>query len=87
MRLIAKGLLFHHWQVIVPKDQVVHAQFMNEFGASNFTDVITKLQTMAESFSSLEVVRTTGLIHLGKQAVTYEGFFTPIDRLMSMRPP
>ena len=78
-RLIAKGLLFHHWQVIVPKDQIVHAQFMNQIGESMFADTITKLRTMAGSVPSLDVVRTTGLIQLGKQTVTYEGFFAPID--------
>lgn len=83
-KFIAKGLLFHHWKVIVPKDQVINSQFMNEGGESNFSNTIDILQTLAASVPSADVVRTTGLIYLGRQTVTYEGFFSPIDVPLSM---
>jgi hypothetical protein len=31
-----------------------------------------------------DVVKTTGLIQLGRQTVTYEGFFLPIDEPLSV---
>ncbi|MFO6419259.1 HNH endonuclease [Hylemonella sp. W303a] len=83
-KYIAKGLLFHHWQVVVPKDQIVHSQFMNDAGESNFSNTIDRLQMIAADFPSIDVIRTTGLIQLGGQAVTYEGFFSPLDEPLSM---
>ncbi|MBN3761120.1 HNH endonuclease [Burkholderia sp. Ac-20365] len=82
-RYIAKGLLFHHWRVIVPKDQVIHSQFMNEAGESNFSNMITALQQVVPNASSEEVLKTTGVIQLGRQTVTYEGFFLPPDEPLS----
>ncbi|WP_186192480.1 HNH endonuclease [Burkholderia gladioli] len=82
-KYIAKGLLFHHWQVIVPKDQIIHSQFMSEAGESIFRDTISRLPKMKNA-SSDDVVKTTGLIQLGRQTVNYEGFFVPIDEPFSM---
>lgn len=83
-KYIAKGLLFHHWQVIVPKDQIIHSQFMNEAGESNFSDMINSLRKMAADASSDDILRTTGLIRLGRETVTYEGLFSPLDEPFSM---
>ncbi|WP_456280989.1 hypothetical protein M1D55_02330 [Cupriavidus sp. JZ107] len=83
-KYIAKGLLYHHWQVIVPKDQIVRSQFMNEAGELTFSGVINKLQEMAANASLDDVVKTTGLIQLGRETVTYEGFFSPLDAPLSM---
>lgn len=83
-KYIAKGLLFHHWQVIVPKDQIIHAQFTNDAGESNFSDTVSSLRKMAANASSNEVLRTTGLVQLGRQTVTYEGLFSPLDEPFSL---
>lgn len=83
-KFIAKGLLFHHWTVIVPKDQIVHSQFMNEASESNFSDQIRRIRTLVANLPLTDVVRTTGLIHLGRQTVTYEGFFSPLDEPLSI---
>lgn len=83
-RYIAKGLLFHHWKVIVPKDQIVCSQFMSEAGESIFPDTISKLKKAVADAGSPNAVQTTGLVQLGKQAVTYEGFFSALDSPLSM---
>ncbi|MCZ8387807.1 HNH endonuclease [Achromobacter xylosoxidans] len=83
-KYIAKGLLFHHWQVIVPKDQIIHSQFMSKAGESFFSDTISSLKRMRSNASLDNYLKTTGLIQLGKQAVTYEGFFSPLDEPLSV---
>jgi len=83
-KYIAKGLLFHHWQVIVPKEQIVRSQFMNEAGESIFSNTIHRLKEMATNASLDDVVKTTGLIQLGRKTVTYEGLFSPLDAPLSM---
>ena len=83
-KYIAKGLLFHHWQVVVPRDQIIHAQFMNDASESVFSDMVSSLRQMAENASSDEVLRTTGLVQLGRQTVTYEGLFSPLDQPFSL---
>jgi hypothetical protein len=83
-KYIAKGLLFHHWQVIVPKDQIIHSQFISKAGELNYFNTIRSLEKMVSDVSLNNVLKTTGLIQLGKQAVTYEGFFSPLDEPLSL---
>lgn len=83
-KYIAKGLLFYHWKVIVPEDQVIHCQFMGETGESIFSDMIKSMQSIAADHGSDDFIQFTGLTPLGRQTVTYEGFFVPADAPFSV---
>lgn len=83
-KYIAKGLLFYHWQVIVPKDQVIHSQFMSDVGESNFDNLVSDLRKKAADAPLDDVLRTTGLVQLGRETVTYEGLFSPLDEPFSV---
>lgn len=82
--MIAKGLLFYHWGVIVPAETCVLSTFMNATAEQQFLDIrkyVQPKQFRAEdgSTSMLETFKQTGEMKLGTGTFTYEGFYAPID--------
>ena len=61
-KYIAKGLLFHHWQVILPKGQIIHSQFMNEDSESIFSKTISGFQAMTADRPLDDRLRTTACV-------------------------
>jgi len=81
--MIAKGLLFHHWSVIVPTETCVHTTFMNTTAEQQFLEIrkyVQPMQILAEdgSTSMLETFKQTGEMQLGADTFTYEGIYSPV---------
>ena len=83
--LIAKGLLFHHWQVITAVDVPVLPAFMNRDGDAGMHGLMQQIRSLphveragADGVVGLRpLFEETGLVELGDGAFTYEGFYSP----------
>lgn len=83
-KYIARGLLFHHWKKILPKNQIIKSQFASRNGDSHFSNVMEEFRQSSKMANLGDILKTIGPVELGNQAFIYEGLFSPLDGNLSM---